>query len=425
MSQHADFNALLLDAAAVKLADSRRLQTGLICAKRAAGMMPENAAILNNLGNLSLRAQDYGFAERVLRRSIALDPTTYNAHHNLAVVCQQMGRYEEALEHFARSLSLSSHKRPEVTFDLGLTQLTHGDWEQGYRNYEARWEVPTAILIDTDIPLWRGEPVEGKTVWVIADQGHGDTFLAARWLPVLAERGATVLFGVPSTLLDVMQGYPGATEVFDRHELPEADYYIYLMDLPGRLGVTLENIPDDPGHLIRQAKSRKFDLPASGRHKLKVGVVWAGNLGQKDDPKRSMAFAEMLPLMADPDLTFYSFQVGPRAAEIALNGAEPLICDLAPSLKTWGDTAAALLQMDLVITVCTGVAHLAGALGIPTWVVLQYAPYWVWLRDRTDSVFYPSVRLFRQKHIGNWAPQIADVQKALFEFTEQRQASAA
>lgn len=419
------FSPAMLNDIALALKDRKRLQTAIVVLRRAASMDPNNHAAMNNLGNLLSQNMEYELAERVLLRAIALDPSVFDPHGNLGLVYMAQGQYEKALETMNRSLALCGAQHPDLAYDRALAHLTFGHWEEGWGDYDARFLMPKTPLVKTDVPRWTGQSLEGKKLWVIAEQGAGDTFLMSRYLPLAAERGARVTLDVPAPLVELFRGYPGVAEVCQgevRH--PEADFHCYLMSLPGLLGATVDNVVPDPGYLRKRAAGRHIDVPSPPGGALRVGLVWAGNPLQQDDHRRSTPLATLLPLAADPDIALYSFQVGPRAEEIKLNMAGSLIHDMGSSLKNWHDTASALSQMDLVVSVCTGAAHLSGALGIPTFVLLSHSAYWAWLHGRSDSPWYPSVRLFRQKVPGDWPHVVAEVQQAIFEFTEKRKAAA-
>jgi hypothetical protein len=261
---------------------------------------------------------------------------------------------------------------------------------------------------------WLGEPLAGKTILVRREQGHGDVIQFLRLAPCLADRGAHVLVEAPVELAELAHSADTRLDIVEPDRpRPEADFYVNLMSLPRWLDVSLGSIPNAPPYLKPDAaragfwRARLTDAP--GR---KVGLVWGGNPQHHNDRNRSCPLAVLAPLLDAPECRWFSLQRGPAAGQLGLPETAA-IRDLGRDLHTYSDTAAAISALDLVITVDTSVAHLAGALARPAWVMIPHAPDWRWLRDREDSPWYPSLRLFRQAKAGDWPGVVKAIRAAL------------
>ena len=261
------------------------------------------------------------------------------------------------------------------------------------------------------MPLWAGEPLAGRTILVYAEQGLGDTLQFCRYLAVLAARGARVIFECPPKLMLLLETLTPRPELVPApvDPAPAADFHIPLLSVPGLVGTTLETIPASPRYLTAPAAARECwrQRLAPLHPRRLVGFVSQGNPKYKNDRNRSVAFAEWALLGSLPGVALVHLQHGAAAPP----GLAAL--DLGPEVGDFADTAGLVEELDLVITVDTSMAHLAGALGKSTWLLLPYAPDWRWLRDRSDSPWYPSVRIFRQPRPGDWPAVMAEVAAAL------------
>jgi hypothetical protein len=298
-------------------------------------------------------------------------------------------------------------------WNLANLHLLTGNFETGWAQREVRWKMPmfTGHYPKFSQPMWQGdEPVEGKTILVQFDQGFGDTIQFARYLPMLAARGARVLLVVEDALHPLLSGLPGVSACFPRsaaNNLPPFDMHCPMMRLPLAFGTRLDTIPAAIPYLPAPASDRVrvWEDRLGAHDRLRVGLVWSGSLGHKNDHNRSSslrAFSAML----DVDAAFVSLQKDPRPDDKLVLGERREVVDLTVHLTDFMETAALISCLDLVITVDTSVAHLAGALGCPTWILLPYLPDWRWLLDRDDSPWYPTVRLFRQQESRDYAPVI-------------------
>ena len=288
--------------------------------------------------------------------------------------------------------------------------------------YLKREDIPPQGTWPLDVPRWDGyTSLEGRTILLWSEQGHGDTIQYIRYAPMLAQRGATVHVGCHPKLARLFSTAPGIAKIYARPDelagaglspkaglLPKATYDLHapILSLPYLFGTTLETIPAVVPYLRPPA-----ELVPLQEHGFKIGLVWAGNPNHRNDAQRSMHLVGMLPLLTI-DAEWYSLQVGQAASQIKALGLSTVLHDLAPRLNDFHDTASVISQLDLVITVDTAVAHLAGALGKPVWILLPFDADWRWLQGQ-DSPWYPTARLFRQPWPGNWGAVIQDVTTAL------------
>jgi tetratricopeptide (TPR) repeat protein len=403
------------------LADLGRLDEALACYDRAIALRPDHVRAHKNrgsaLGGLG-RLED---ALSASDRAIALRPDYAEAHADRAAALTNLGRIEEALLSCDRAIALQPDIA-EARFNKGACHLALGDFERGWEGFEWRWKSrfgpPCPSL--PGLP-WLGETsIENKTILVRAEQGNGDSLQFCRYVPMLAEF-AKVILDVPRSLRRLLSGLDGGPRIIsDDEPLPPFDAWIPVMSLPLAFHTTLATIPARIPYLSadpeRVAAWRLRLAALSGR---KVGLVWAGSpfslqpRAQAMDRRRSVALAHYGPLAAVPDIRWVSLQKGDAAAQARTPPAGMVLHDWTDELDDYADTAALVEALDLVISVDTSVVHLAGALGKPVWVLNRYDQCWRWLRGRTDSPWYPSARLFRQRSPGDWSGVISEVVAAL------------
>jgi Flp pilus assembly protein TadD len=328
-----------------------------------------------------------------------------------------LGRLRDAVAAFRRAQALDPDNG-EAHRSEALSLLLDGDFAAGWAKWEWRWRTPDMELRRRDEAPWQGDDLGGRTILLYAEQGLGDTIQFARYAPLVAARGGRVILQAQRPLLDLLRSLGGVGElVAARQTAPRFDVQAPLLSLPGILGTRLETIPAivpyltaEPTRVARWAE--RIDATAGRR----VGLVWAGNPRHWRDRMRSLPTRQLLKLLthgSTPDDTrWFSLQVGAAAADLATL-APARVIDLAPLLTDFAETAAAIMTLDLVISVDTSVAHLAGALGKPVWLLLPFSPDYRWLLGRADSPWYPTMRLFRQPSPGAWEPVIADVAAAL------------
>lgn len=398
---------------AVLLKRAKRYAAAVACLRRAVLLAPQSAALHSNLGNVLWMMDDHAEAERHFRRSLELDPERPETLHNYGLLKNSLGDYRGAIDCFDRALARQPDSVP-VRWDRALALLTSGDLARGFAAYDVRFDYKQTAVKSVPLPLWRGEDPGGKTIFVYAEQGAGDTLQFVRYLPLLAQRGARIVFDCQPELLRLMHSVPGIAELRPASAPPPAaDFHLPLMSLPDRLGVTLDTIPAAVPYIALPPDAVRPIVPRPAGTRVAIGIVWAGSPRHENDHRRSMPLENFLRLCDLPGASLYSLQKGARAGDIRALGASALIRDLAPQLDDFTDTAGALMQLDVVISVDTAVVHLAGALGRPCFLLLPFTPDWRWLNHRADTPWYPTVRLFRQAKVGDWDGVMQRVQDVI------------
>lgn len=391
------------------------------CFHAALRLQPGHCNATLNLGSVRQIGNHVEEAEAMFLRALALGVDPVRAKSNLSLALMEQGRPEEAEQCCRQALEM----RPghaEARANLALALLMMGRLEEGWLHYESRWEVeatggPPPTLPQ---PRWTGQALYGETVLLYAEQGFGDTLQFCRYVPMVAAAGGRVVLVVPKQLVRLMTTLVGVTEVLAEDDaLPAFDYHSPLLSLPAAFGTTLETIPASAAYL--RAQPSGWAAALGGLPGLKVGLAWAGKSRTAQphaaaiDKRRSMRLADMAPLLAVPGCSFVSLQLGPPSGQARLLPADAHLHDFTGRLGDWADTAALVAGLDLVITVDTAVAHLAGALGKPVWMLNRFDSCWRWFMGRDDSPWYPSLRQFRQTRRGDWAGVVERVTAALEE----------
>lgn len=349
------------------------------------------------------------------RTALAQAPDYVDAYNNLGATLKDMERLDEA----EASLQGGLQRAPDCAdlhWNLSLVQLMKGDWANGWREYEWRWKMPTfaPFLREFPVPQWRGEDLTGKTILVTAEQGFGDAIEFCRLAPLLTARGGKVVLECRKGLQRLFASLAGVERVVaPGDDYGAFDFVVPLMSLPYRLGLTLQDVPAAIPYLSVPAAAGTF-ADVAGLDGLKVGLVWAGGATRRDNAQRSCRAADFRPLLDLPGCRFFSLQVGPEAAQVA---DLPGVVDLAPRLGDFADTAAALAALDILVSVDTGVVHLAGALGKPVRVLLSRPSNgFLWMLGRADSPWYSGdFHLLRQERANDWAGLVGRVAAELQE----------
>lgn len=360
-----------------------------------------------NLANTLLKLCRLDEAERSYRRSIELEPRDWQAYNNLGSLLQLEGRFPEAMACFDAALARQGQSA-QVRRNRAMLQLLEGQWAEGWTEYEWRLQMPDVKTPRHPQPRWQGQPLAKRTILVCAEQGLGDSIQFIRYAPLVKQAGADrVLFECPPPLHALLGRVAGVDRTIASGRGESFDFYIPLLSLPAVFHTTLETIPSggrylaaDPGRVLKW-RGRIEGVPG-----FKVGIAWQGNPDVFGDEYRSAPVAQFEPLAQCPGVTLISLQKGHGVEQLAPLADRLGIVDLGSQLDlgpdAFVDTAAVMVHLDLVITTDTAIAHLAGALGVPVWVALQLAPNWRWLLRRTDSPWYPSMRLFRQSRLAAW-----------------------
>ena len=384
--------------------------------RRALALKPDHAVAMVNLGAVLQHENRLSEAVSILSQALVLNPGDARAYGNLGNAYLAQNRPREAVAAYEKALSIDPSFSGNV-YNIALARLLMGDLARGWVGYESRLDTAEhAKKYPCRMPRWKaGDSISGRRLLVYAEQGLGDTLQFIRFVPLLEPLGAAVTVQVPSSLKPLLLGAAGRAAVIGtRDPLPEHDLQCSLLSLPRHLGTTAESIPRQVPYLAPPpGKFEQWKQVFSKAAGPKVGLVWAGNPKHQFDHNRSLPLRELAPITEGAPAHFFSLQKQVRPTDLEVLRATPRITDLSPYLSTFNDTAAVVSALDLVITVDTSVAHLAGALGKNTWVLLSHAPDWRWLMDRSDSPWYPTVRLFRQAELGQWAPVMRTLKEAL------------
>jgi tetratricopeptide (TPR) repeat protein len=364
---------------------------------------------------------DYERSISALRRAASLKPGSVEILTLLANMLCETGEMDEAMVVFKRVLELD----PEFAlghWNLGLMLLTQGNFEHGWLEYEWRWQVKELDMqFDPTAPLWDGSDLAGKRILLVGEQGLGDTIQCVRYIPQVAARGGKIILAAHQELHRLLQGVPPNPSplskfvdewVMPTETIPPYDVCCPLLTLPKVMHTKLETIPADVPYLFADDGLKaqwKARIPADDR--MKIGLAWAGRPKHTNDKRRSIAAAKLAPLADVPGVWFCSLQKGPIAEEGVLPPLE--IADWTSEINDMADTAALMANLDLVICADTAVAHLAGAMGKQVWVLLPFLSDWRWMLNRTDSPWYPTMRLFRQEKPGDWKTPIEQIVQAL------------
>ena len=381
-----------------------------VCQRRAIALAPEVAGYHSNLGN-ALR--DLGHLDRAVShfsRAVELAPEDFSFRYNLALGLRDCARHDRALA-MLEALAAERPDDPEVEWDLALSRLYVTDYRRGFAGYEARHRLERAVARTLPGQRWDGRAdLADKTLFLMAEQGFGDALQFIRFVSQVAARGARVVVEAMPELAQLFAAQPGVAQVVVKGAPPPPyDLWLPLLSLPHLLGIDWHDLPAP--HLLAPARLAR-PLPRLPGTRRSIGLVWAGKTTPRD---RSWPLETLLPLFEDAGLAFYSLQTGPRSADAAAIGADHLMRDLGPQLTSFAATAAVMCDLDLVITIDSAPAHLAGALGRPVWVLLRKVSDWRWRDEGDTTPWYPSMRLFRQSDPFDFAGPVAAIKAALAE----------
>ncbi len=387
---------------------------------RAAELAPDNAEFHSNRGIALGAVQRDRDAVDALRRALALAPDHAGAWNNLGLALQASGRVNDAAAAFRRSLDLAPGS-PQAHWNLALALLLLGEFDEGFREYEWRLRAPElAPFLRTHGGVrWDGSDPAGKTLLVTAEQGLGDTIQNIRFASTLAARGARVVAAVQSALKPLVATAPGVALAIDVDDTspPRHDATIPLMSLPGILGLAAAERSASPGYLTPDPRLRDEAMRAvvaAAPASLRVGLAWSGAAGNPYNRRRACPLHRFGPLLDAAGPRWFSLQREGEAIEATDAAAAARLISL-PMRNDFAGTAALVDAMDLVISVDTSLLHLAGALGKPVWALLPFAPDWRWGLEGSDSRWYPTARLFRQREPGDWSAPLAEMARGLRE----------
>ncbi len=394
----------------ISLHDQRRYPEAVSVYEKALQLQPAFPIALNNLGNTLRYTGDIARADDCFAKAIALKPDYLNAFKNRGTLHVWTGSLDLGLKYYEAALAINPNEA-ELHRNLGVIYLLQGRFEEGWREYRWRWRVGDLHRPTNRVPVWQGEPLEGKSILLTAEQGLGDTLNFVRFSKVLRGAGARTLVYCQSPLVPILQYstseigsvYPNNLQLEGQF-----DFQASLLDVADILGINANNIPLPEAYLRAADNLVAYWQQRLGPRKenRRIGIVWQGNPDHQADVFRSVPLKCFEAIAAVPGVELFSFQRGFGADQLGQwAGAVPIKTfgdQLDQSSGAFMDTAAIMKSLDLVITSDTSIAHLAGALGVPTYIALGFTPDWRWLLERSDSPWYSSVRLFRQPKIGDW-----------------------
>lgn len=395
----------------VLLSEMGKLEDAVSSYDMAISLNPGNPIVYNNRGNALRGLQRHEESLSNFNKAIALKPDFAEAYYGRGVVFCDTGRINQAMDDYNKALSLR-RDYPEANFNKGVFELLLGNFEEGWPLYEWRWVVNQQNL-GKDYggrTLWLGgQPLTGKTILVCPEQGLGDFIQFVRYVPLIEALGANVILEVYPALVPLIRTLKGAFKIITKGDaLPDVDYYCPIMSLPLALKTTIGTIPNEVPYLSTSPQKQiEWQRRLGPKVKPRVGLVWAGSSFHKNDSNRSIPLRQLSSVL-DLDIEFHSLQKEIRADDETILVKSSMHAH-QQALSDFADTAALVAEMDLVIAVDTSVAHLAGAMAKPVWILLPYVPDYRWLWERNDSPWYPTARLFRQERLGDWAGVIDKV----------------
>lgn len=385
--------------------------------RQAVETQPPDARNNNNLGYMLSELGRYGEADEQFHAAIKLDPNSVNAQCNLAACLHRQGKLDQSLAVCDRAIEINP-KWAGAHLNRAFTLLLQGEYEQGWQEYSWRFRCKpwSTDRRHYSRRIWDGESIKGKRVLLFKEQGFGDTLQFVRYAKNVAGRGGHVILQCQDTLAGLLAGVDGVAEVVPAGSgIPEFDVYSPLASLPAMFKTTIETIPADVPYIsAAPADTEAWRERLGQSDRMRVGIVWSGNPGGLAYRQNRLPVDVAASLLDVEGAEFYSLQVGASADDISQLDQDKII-DLSPHLTDFSQTAAAIGEMDLVISVDTSVVHLAGAMGKDVWVLLAAVPDWRWMLDRTDSPWYPTARLFRQKNAGDWGELVGRLRGALDE----------
>ncbi len=406
------------------LLDQKQPDAALEHYRRALELDPASSEVLINIGSALQMQGDMAAAVDYHRRALAIDPRAHRAHFSLGAAAHFAQQVDEALAHYDEAIRLKPDYA-EAYYNRSFVWLSQGDFPRGWRDYEWRFRCEDYQGRRFGAPRWDGSSLAGRTLLIHAEQGLGDTFHFIRYARLAERLGGPIVVEVQPALVPLLTASGYRNLLAGGSPLPPFDVHASLMSMPGLLATTVDTVPADVPYL-----STDPELVARWRERLaatpgfKVGIVWQGNPSYTFDRFRSIPLLEFAPLAAVPGVELLSLQKNAGVEQIAALEGRFRVRDLGSTLDvTVGaflETAAVMANLDLLVTSDTAAAHLAGGLGVPVWLVLGKACEWRWMNDRTDSPWYPTMRLFRQSRQGDWSDVFRAMQRELTELVRRR-----
>ncbi|MFC1676782.1 tetratricopeptide repeat protein [Planctomycetota bacterium] len=378
---------------------------------------PDYAEAYNNIAAALQGQGNYETSMENCGKAISLKGDYAQAYNTMGSILQNLGRYEEAIENYSKAIGLAPDYA-EVHNNLGMGLLLKARFAQGWQEYEWRLKCANRVYPHHyQQPLWDGRPFAGKRILVHYEQGFGDSIQFVRYLPMIKQRGGTVIFEERKPLIKLFENFDGIDELIETSSSNKVDvafdFYLPLLSAPMIFGTTLESVPSNVPYLKADPVKIEYWREKVKGDDFKVGVVWAGLPSHKNDHNRSCRLEHFGPLSKMAGVKLYGLQKGEASREAEYLREEMEIVNLGEQLEDFADTAGAIENMDLIISVDTSVLHLAGAMGKCVWGLIPYGSEWRWMLERQDSPWYPGMKLFRQKKSGDWAAVFESVQQQL------------
>lgn len=394
-----------------------QLPEAIACYREALRLQPNYALAHYNLGNAFAVMNDLDNAVSSYRNALRIDPHYADANSSLGAALQIQGHVQEAIACYRQAIRLDP-RSAGAHWNLACALLLVGEFTAGWEEYEWRWHVkdrPALSLLP--YPVWDGSIAKRARLLLRAEQGFGDTIQFIRYARQARQRVGEIIFECPLPLVSLIANCEGVDRVHVQGEpLPMVDMQLPLLSLPRIFGTTLETVPASIPYLRAPVNHDALaGILSRDSARMKIGIVWAGRPvhATSSSRSRSCGLAEFMTIAQVPGVKIFSLQKGDCRNELSMSGATRAVVDLDPLLVDFADTAYAISQLDLIVSVDTAVAHLAGALGVPVWIVLPHAPEWRWLLGREDTPWYPTMRLFRQPRPGDWAAVFQQVVNAV------------
>ena len=397
------------------LQEQGKLEEAIEAYQRVLEIQPNHGEAYNNLGVVFNIQECFDKAVQAYHKAMQIKPNSAEIYCNLGNTLHEKRELEQAIQAYDKAIKIQPDYA-KAHSNLGITLLLKGDSQLGWQEYEWRLKCrdPQAEKRRFFQPFWDGSSLNGKTILLYAEQGFGDTIQFIRYVNMLLVYDGSIIVECQPELLKLFENIDGITELIVAKETPpDFNVHASLVSLPSIFGTTLESIPSEVPYLFPKSNSVISWSPTS---ELKIGIVWAGSPKHPSNGNRSIVLRLFSVLFEIADCQFYSLQVGPDRDDIARYNYSGIVVDLGANFTLFSDTAAAILELDLIISVDTVVAHLAGALGKEIWTLLLYMPDWRWLLDRENTPWYPTMRLFRQNKIGDWAEVFERVRSTLEQY---------
>jgi hypothetical protein len=396
----------------------KQINEAIMYFEKALSINDNNQIAYNNLASAYNEIDEYDKAMLCCKRAVSIKPDDANLYLNFSVTSFLRGDYEDSAKYAMKAIELEPDKA-DAHFNLAMSFLVLGNFEEGWKEYEWRGRLKDSIWQVFTKPLWDGFDISDKILLICTEQGFGDAIQFVRYVPLIRKRNVKkIIVECREQLKSLLEYVDGIDEVVARNEkLPEFDVYCHLLSLPSIFNTREETIPANVPYIrISKWVVDKWSSKIMDKGMVKIGIAWAGSPTHKNDRNRSVLLDLFKPLGSLDNVVFYSLQKGYGSEQVKGLGEDLKIIDLTDGIEDFLDTAGLIMNLDLVISVDTAVAHLAGALGKPVWVLIPFVPDWRWMLNREDSPWYPTMRLFRQKCRGDWGSVIERIKDELKSF---------